>query len=207
MIIRHQSSGFSSDIAWALAFCLEQGCTLSAKAGKVLSGFDDDCIALQALHMGSVGLLPKGFSDKHIGRALKNADLDREHWLLAYETVRHNFLTVSAAAVKANALFSELLKRKVTFYRTALPAYESIVHHGGAPEWIVRKLLLFLKARTEGREPEADLKDLEDSALLNLIWEDISTPGRATLGRRSIVVDMIEQLSPQADAVDVDPYS
>jgi hypothetical protein len=207
MIIRHQSSGFSSDIAWALAFCLEQRCTLSAKAGQVLSGFDDDCIALQALHMGRVGLLPKGFSDKHIARALKNADLDREHWLLAYEAVRHNFLTVSAPAVKGNSLFSELLKQKVTFYQTKLPAYASVVHHGGAPDWIVRKWLLLLKARIDGHEPEADLKGLAHLALLDLIWEDLRAASERRPGRRDIVGDLMMQLGERTDALDADAYS
>ena len=46
MIIRHHASGFSSDIAWALAFSLDQRYTLSAKAAQVLSTFDDDCIVL-----------------------------------------------------------------------------------------------------------------------------------------------------------------
>jgi hypothetical protein len=53
LILRHEASGLSSDVAWALAFCLEQGLELNTKAGKILSTFDDDCIALQALHLNS----------------------------------------------------------------------------------------------------------------------------------------------------------
>jgi hypothetical protein len=51
MIVAHQAIGFSSDVAWALAFCLDQQYVLDAEAGQALSVFDDDCIALQALHM------------------------------------------------------------------------------------------------------------------------------------------------------------
>ncbi len=139
LIWRHEASGLSSDVAWALAFCLEQSLALDGKAGRVLSVFDDGCVALQTLHMSSMGLLPKGFSTANISKALKNIDLDREHWLIAYEAVRQGFLNDSEPAVAANPLFSDLLKHKVTFYRTKLPAYASVVHPGGAPEWVVRK--------------------------------------------------------------------
>jgi len=139
LILRHEAGGLSSDVAWALSFCLEQSLALNGKAGMVLSIFDDDCIALQALQMSSLGLLPKGFNTAHISKVLKNADLDREHWLIAYEALRQGFLNDSEPAVTSNPLFSELLKHRVTFYRTKLPAYASVVHPGGAPEWVVRK--------------------------------------------------------------------
>jgi len=114
LILRHEATGLSSDVAWALAFCLEHNFQLNAKAGRVLSTFDDDCIALQALHMAAMGLLPKGFSTSHISKELKNCELDREHWLIAYEVVRQGFLKDSEPAVKGNPLFSELLKHRIT---------------------------------------------------------------------------------------------
>jgi hypothetical protein len=108
LIMRHEASGLSSDIAWALAFCIEQSIELNVKAGRVLSTFDDDCIALQALHLHAIKLIPQGFSTASISRLLKNCDLDREHWLIAYEAVRQGFLKDSESAVKANPLFAEL---------------------------------------------------------------------------------------------------
>lgn len=139
LISRHEASGLSSDVAWALSFCLEQSLMLDRKSGRVLSVFDDGCVALQTLHMSSLGLLPKGFSTAGISKALKNTDLDREHWLIAYEAVRQGFLNDSAPAVTGNPLFSDLLRHRVTFYRTRLPSYAGVVHPGGAPEWVVRK--------------------------------------------------------------------
>ena len=139
LIMRHESSGFSSDVSWALAFCLAQNLQLDAKAGKVLSTFDDGFIALQALHMYSAGLLPKGSTSTGISKLLKNCDLDRENWLFSYEALRQGFLTDSQPAVAGNPLFSEMHKYKVTFYRTKLPSYASVVHPGGAPDWVVRK--------------------------------------------------------------------
>src|ERR1017187_1438482 len=139
LILRHEASGLSSDVAWALAFCLEQRFELNAKAGKALSRFDDDCIALQALHLASLGLLPKGFSTASVSKLLRTCDLDREHWLIAYEAARQGFLRDSEPAVKSNPLFSDLLAHRISFYRTKLPSYASVVHPGGAPEWVVQK--------------------------------------------------------------------
>jgi hypothetical protein len=139
LILRHEASGFSSDISWALAFCLEQNIPLDSKAAKALSVFDDSFIALQTLHMASVGLLPKGFTPAHFSKALKTIDLDRAHWLFAYEAARHGFSSDSKAAVTSNSLFEDLLRHKVTFYRLKLPSYANVVHPGGAPDWVVNK--------------------------------------------------------------------
>lgn len=172
MIIRHQASGFSSDCAWALAFCLENCYALGHKAARVLSHFDDDCIALQALHMEHMGLLPKGFRNSGIATALKDADLDREHWLIAYETVRHNFLPVCRKAVDDNPFFSDLLKNRVTFYRTGLPPYASIVHSGGAPPWVVGAWLALLREDPEETRAERQ-ETIERSPMLKLIQGDL----------------------------------
>lgn len=107
---RHRASGVSSDVSWALAFCLEHSLVLGARAGEILASCDDDCIALQALHCKSAGLLPKGFTTKQIVRLLKDIDLDGEHWLLGYEAVRQGFSNASATAVNSNMLFQDLLK-------------------------------------------------------------------------------------------------
>lgn len=138
MVTRHEPIGFSSDVAWALAFCLEQKLHLGEIAGKALSNLDDDCIAIQALHMRSIGLLPEGFSDKVIAKAVKGSDLDKDHWLLTYESLRQGFLNASAQIIASNPLFSDLLKRGVTFYRKSLPAHSLVTHHGSAPDWVIK---------------------------------------------------------------------
>ena len=92
----------------------------------------------------------------------------------------------SEPAVTANGLFAKLLTHKVTFYRTKLPAYASVVHPGGAPEWVVHKWMdVSVKPETAaGRIPpgapipkaiEADLSRLksppttEDEAIAGLL--------------------------------------
>jgi len=82
MILRHRTSGVSSDISWALSFAIENRIKLGDRAGKTLSGFEDDCLAIQSLHAHNLGLLPKGFSTKRLSALLKGVDLDGEHWLL-----------------------------------------------------------------------------------------------------------------------------
>ena len=137
IVLRHDSKGPTSDVAWALAFCLEHRFSLSSTAAKVLARFDDDCILLLALDLHAHGLLPSGFTTGPMSKTLKNADLDREHWLLAYETVRQGFLMNCAALVSGNPLFADLLATGVSFYRRKLPPYASVIHPGGAPEWSV----------------------------------------------------------------------
>src|SRR5256885_12341657 len=44
-----RSLGVSSDVAWALAFAIEQSMELDAKAAKVLAGCEDDCVLVLAL--------------------------------------------------------------------------------------------------------------------------------------------------------------
>jgi Reverse transcriptase (RNA-dependent DNA polymerase) len=206
MIVRHQASGFSSDIAWALAFSLEQGYVLNSKAAQVLSGFDDDFIALQALHMEVKGLLPKGFNKKRISKALKDADLDRDHWLIAYETVRQGFLTVCAPAVASNPFFSELLKRKVTFYRTTLPAYATIIHPGGAPDWVVKNWIALL-TRKASRVVGQEQKDTEESPTLELIGKDLAKRNALPADPDQALVNLIDLLGAEADIEGEDGYS
>jgi hypothetical protein len=204
MIVRHEASGFSSDITWALSFCLERGCTLDSKAGKVLSDFDDDCVALQALHMQSSGLLPAGFGNKRISKVLKDADLDREHWLVAYEAVRHGFLQASAQAVNKHPVFSELLKHKVTFYRTSLPPYASIIHPGGAPEWMVQKWMALLTGKIAPKDGQAETAE---STVQMLVREDFEKIGRRPSEPDDAVVDLLGRLVPETDVGDEDAYS
>ena len=141
IVRRHEARGVTSDVSWALAFCLEHDIELDEVAGEVLTTCDDDCIALQALHCHARGLIPRGFSDRVIRRLLVDADLDDAHWLLGYEALRQGFLTESQTAVTSNAMFGDLLEQRVAFYRTDLPSYAVIIHPGGAPWWFVERWL------------------------------------------------------------------
>ena len=193
VIIRHEACGFSSDVAWALAFCLDQRIVLNGRAGRILSVFDDDCTALQALHMDCIGLLPKGFHKKHISKVLKNADLDREHWLLAYESVRQGFLGVCRRIVQRNPFFNALLARDVTFYRTALPPYATVIHVGGAPEWVVRQWL----GLATGVEPSEKVRG--EPKVLGFIREDVARLSPQPTSVDDLTAQLIGILAPQAD--------
>jgi hypothetical protein len=207
MVVGHQASGFSSDIAWALAFCLDQKLALDTNAAQALSVFDDDCIALQALHMEQKGLLPKGFNKRKLSKALKNADLDREHWLIAYESVRHGFLTVCASAVKNNPLFSDLLRNNVTFYKTSLPPYAAVIHVGGAPSWVVRQWLAPLRPSKTATE-EAPAKDtvLLPAPLMEMIVKDLAKVGEEAESPEEAAIGLIEAAAEGAEATGEDIY-
>jgi hypothetical protein len=50
-----------------------------------------------------------------------------------------------------------LLAKKVTFYRTSLPSYASVIHPGGAPDWLLRRWIESLKGvEGIGTPPEED---------------------------------------------------
>jgi hypothetical protein len=138
LILRHEAGGVTSDVAWALSFCIEQHSPLPSASAKVLSIAEDDCIALQALHMWNIGLLPQGFSTSAISKLIQSADLDRDHWLLTYESSRQSFLQ-AAPAITTNSLFADMLAKQVSFYRTSVPSYASVIHPGGAPDWLLRR--------------------------------------------------------------------
>ena len=196
MIAQHLAGGVSSDIAWALAFCLDKDLPLSKSAAQSLSVFDDDFIALQSLHLHTKGLLPHGFSTAKIQKMIKGADLDREHWLIAYEALRQGFLNDSKNAIKNNPLFSALLTGKVTFYRTKLPSYAALIHPGGAPDWLVSSWMdLSRKANRKGKRSKAKSSL---APVPRLISGDLARLNRAQASHDDAVTDLMDIFEPDA---------
>lgn len=140
MVLAQQHRGLSSDAAWALAFCLRHNVALEKRAGQALSESLDDCVCLQALDLRERKLAP-GMTVGRLKETLRRADLDGEHWLLAYEAVRQGFITVGRAAVQKHGFCGPMLTAGVSFYRRKLPDYAEIVHPGGAPDWVVKEWL------------------------------------------------------------------
>ena len=204
VVQRHEARGVTSDVSWALAFCLEHRIELNRAAGQVLARCDDDCIALQALHCHAEGLIPKGFSPGRISKLVRGVDLDGEHWLLGYEALRQGFLTDSQAAVSSNPLFNDLLQRGVTFYRTQLPAYAAVVHPGGAPLWIL-SLWLDLVRGTERRPGQLE------AAQQQQVYRDVAEGVRELAGSTMSLADTMAALlarDPEGDVVgEADEYS
>lgn len=195
LITQHAASGITSDVAWALAFCLDHKLTLNSNAGNVLASIDDDCVAIQALHMKSLSLIPRGFDKRRIARLVKEAGLDREHWLLAYEAVRHGFITTSASAVKSNKLFSELLARKVTFYRTQLPEYALVIHPGGAPEWVVRG---WVKLIADEEHSAERIKKAGSPPILKQMKKDLQRVRRSAKTVEDILANLMDRFENRA---------
>jgi len=54
LIQMHESRGVSSDVAWALAFCIENHVTLRRQASRLLARVDDDAVGILALQMNLV---------------------------------------------------------------------------------------------------------------------------------------------------------
>ena len=200
IVLNHRATGVSSDVAWALAFCVDQNIALSADTGKVLSSCDDDCVGLQALHLHSSGLLQKGFNTKPMARLLKASHLDREHWLLAYESLRQGFLAGHEQEVKKHPLFLEMLAKRVTFYRTNLPPYAVVIHPGGAPSWLTQRWISNVKQPSEVKE--GTLRE----PVLEMISRDFERMETKEGTRDEVVTNLldIDVLEPELDLLEED---
>lgn len=150
----HQSRGLSSDLAWALGFAIQHKVSLTKRTGAVVSRFEDDAVALEALHANALRLLP-GFRAESIDNALAKETCEGEHWLALYEGVRQGFLSKCSSVVRSDAFFGSLLDAKVSFYQTRLPAYALLIHPGGAPEWVVNAWVTSLAKAAETAPPTA----------------------------------------------------
>jgi hypothetical protein len=175
MIDRHRARGVSSDVAWALAFCIQHGVRLSKASARVLAGIEDDCIAIQAMHMHTDGLLPAGFRKDRITQLLGHAELDGKHWLAAYELTRQGVLSKPNPAISGNSLFAAMLARGVSFYRRALPPYAAVIHPGGAPEWLLNRWIKM------ARDPKREAERTELAARIPVFQQLLNDIGQVPL--------------------------
>ncbi|MPZ21216.1 MAG: hypothetical protein GEV06_25455 [Luteitalea sp.] len=209
MIHCHAALGVSSDVAWALAFAIEQGMELDAKAAKVLAGCEDDCVLILALDAYVRGLIPKGCSLKQVDAFLASATLEGEHWLAAYESVRQGFRAVCATMVGSNPLFADMLARKITFYRQKLPVYASVIHQGGAPEWVVARWLDVVTGRVQPSDAEA--KAQEKIVVLAMLREAVPSAVKAEETPQQAVATLLDTAQQSRSEVateltDYEPY-
>lgn len=150
LAVLHQSRGLSSDLAWAIAFAIHHSLQLPRRVGVLSSEFDDDAVAIEALHASGLGLMP-GLSVPQIERSLSGETCDGPHWLALYECVRQGFLPKLAPVVQADQLFGALLGAGVSFYRMKQPVYALLIHPGSAPAWVVRAWVKSLSSASATR--------------------------------------------------------
>jgi len=205
MILQHESTGVSSDVAWALAFCAQENLKISREAGKVLQASDDDGILLLALHLHSKGLISSGFNPARVGKLLATAQPDGEHWLLAYESVRHGLLTPTSA-ITSNALFADMLSKGVTFFRTELPEAALVLHQGGAPEWVVRDTVRAAVAAQKQKGKQPDSKVISIVARLIADMASIVAPGASPEDLVLELLDVKRAKAAKEQGADVTSY-
>jgi hypothetical protein len=119
VIANHAGKGHGSEVAWALWGALAWKVPLSAAAARFISDIDDDIVALLALDADANLLFPVGALNKQNWTVIVNSQdvLKSEHWLLAYEAHRKNWL--NCPSITAHAAFSGLYNAGVSFYDTA----------------------------------------------------------------------------------------
>lgn len=199
LVVNHESTGPSSDVAWALSFCLQHRIKLTERTAIALRTFRDDCVVLQCLHLRRENLLSARGYPKRLVEGFLNFDLDGPNWLVSYESARHGFLRHAGRAVKGNPLFADLLAKKVTFYRMQLPRYAAIIHPGGAPEWAlrswVRSLLSGEVGEAHGQAPKGGMP--QTSEFFRRLSEDIRHLGGEGATHDDVVDDLLDLLSPK----------
>jgi hypothetical protein len=189
MIAQHDDAGLSSDVAWALSFCLDWKITLDKRSARRLSVFGDDAVAIQACHLSTAGLLPNGFSLPTLAKAVARFDADGEHWLSAYELVRQGY--ASNKSVSQHPVLSLMLTKGVPFYRKDLPSYAALLHPGGAPDWAIDAWL-----RAAGtKEPTKAQRDfVADSPITDQIAGDVAQLAkRKDLSRDQVVAALFSE--------------
>jgi Reverse transcriptase (RNA-dependent DNA polymerase) len=116
IILGHAGKGHGSEVAWALWGALAWQVPLSGAVARSISEMEDDIVALLALDADSKSLFPKGTlnTQKWTRILASNAVLTSEHWLLAYEANRRNWL--NCPSVNTHSAFSAMRVAGVSFY-------------------------------------------------------------------------------------------
>ncbi len=135
--------GHSSDVSWLLHFCGQLGTKLPRPAVDTLESFPDDTVAIQCMSLASQGLMGRRtFKSAPLIAALAAPDLNGSHWLLLYEARRLGAISKKQIALlQPHPVFDELTSKGVSFFRSSLPPYAALLTPGGAPDWLVRKIL------------------------------------------------------------------
>lgn len=116
MISIHGGMKHGSEVAWALWIAILYEIRLSENVISPLRNFDDDIVALLALHAYRRGLVHSGVVDnwRHL---ISKDSLRNGHWLLAYEAnLRESRWVEGKNAIENCELFNALNKRNVSFY-------------------------------------------------------------------------------------------
>jgi hypothetical protein len=116
VIQRHAPRGQGSEVAWALWGAMAWAVPMSTASASAVSDMDDDIVALLALDADKRGLFPVGAlnSQRWVMTINQPEVLHGEHWLLAYEAHRQNW--VSCPAIASHPVFSAMSAAAVSFY-------------------------------------------------------------------------------------------
>jgi hypothetical protein len=175
-LIMQSAKRGTHDLIWALAFCLDNDISLDVDASAKLKEVDNDLVALLSLHMHRKRLLASSYDRRSIARTLKNAELDREHWLLCYESARHGFLPSTKSLVMANPLFSAMLTAGVTFYQIPISSFSYVVAPGCAPQWLIQSWLKEAQKKPPRKTDKLpkDLRRIIEKSLLTKEGDKVS---------------------------------
>lgn len=106
----------SSFVAWALWACIVFELKLTKASVSKIQEIDDSIVALLTLHARKLKLLPTGTRFANWQRAMSEAALNHEMWLLAYEAPVKGWFRPKKDHIKGHPVFSFLRSKGVEFY-------------------------------------------------------------------------------------------
>lgn len=120
MVVYHCQYNHGYEIAWVIWLSIVLKIELTEKAAKLVSNIDDCIVALVALHLKEISLIPSGLDVSYWNSLMKAESLTTQHWLLAYEALSKGWLnTVSGRDYTLNDdFFSLLTANNVSFYNS-----------------------------------------------------------------------------------------
>ncbi|MDB5012484.1 MAG: hypothetical protein JWQ25_686 [Daejeonella sp.] len=107
------------EVTWGLWLFTQLEIELNEELARLISQHSNSIIALTALHLRDLGLIPNGL-DLTLWRSyLKSESLYNENWLLAYEAVKKGWLKAPRNYIDTDPFFSVLKNHDVEFYKVS----------------------------------------------------------------------------------------
>jgi hypothetical protein len=149
IIVKSAPVGHASDVAWALWAALVFQIKIGREAARALQEFRDSIVGCLAFEARTKNLLPRRFELQWLNDLLASPDaFYSEHWLLAYEAVRNNWISTPPAL---DLCFSYLKQEGVSFFVA------------GHAEKIRKELMATRKKPRPEQEEDDDGSDSEDA--------------------------------------------
>ncbi|CAN0485775.1 unnamed protein product, partial [Discosporangium mesarthrocarpum] len=141
LILKNAPLAHHSEVAWALFLAKALNIKISKSAAKQISLLENSVCALLALDLKQHSLV-EGLNEQHWRKFMTKSGLLSHMWLLAYEADLKGWLSgKDPDFVDKDSYFSELKKKKISFYDTKRNVQDIRKRKPLPPSGILGKLL------------------------------------------------------------------